>query len=145
MRLDFSRKHLFSYLERNRKYLLHFPLFIYWIVLFILTSLPSGMAITTDVSDKINHFGAYGLLSVFLYSTLYFQSKFSILKKYPALFTVVIASVYGALDEIHQMYVPGRSAEFLDWIADFTGSIVAVLITRYLLEHIKKLEFEKSN
>lgn len=136
---------MFSYLERNRKYLLHFPLFIYWIVLFILTSLPSGMAITTDVSDKINHFGAYGLLSVFLYSTLYFQSKFSILKKYPALFTVVIASVYGALDEIHQMYVPGRSAEFLDWIADFTGSIVAVLITRYLLEHIKKLEFEKSN
>lgn len=136
---------MFSYLERNRKYLLHFPLFIYWIVLFILTSLPSGMAITTDVSDKINHFGAYGLLSVFLYSTLYFQNKFSILKKYPALFTVLIASVYGALDEIHQMYVPGRSAEFLDWIADFTGSIVAVLITRYLLEHIKKLEFEKSN
>jgi len=103
------------------------------------------MAITTDVSDKINHFGAYGLLSVFLYSTLYFQNKFSILKKYPALFTVLIASVYGALDEIHQMYVPGRSAEFLDWIADFTGSIVAVLITRYLLEYIKKLEFEKSN
>lgn len=136
---------MFSYLERNRKYLLHFPLFLYWIILFILTSLPSGMAITTDVSDKINHFGAYGLLSVFLYSTLYFQNKFSILKKYPALFTVVIASVYGALDEIHQMYVPGRSAEFLDWIADFTGSIVAVLITRYLLEYIKKLEFEKSN
>lgn len=136
---------MYSYLERNRKYLIHYPLIVYWIILFILTSLPTGMAITTDVSDKINHFGAYGLLSVFLYSALYFQSKFLILKKNPAFFVILIASFYGALDEIHQMFVPGRSAELLDWLADFSGSIVAVLITRYLLENIKKLEFEKSN
>ena len=136
---------MYSYLERNRKYIIHIPLIVYWIILFILTSLPSGMAITTDVSDKINHFGAYGLLSIFLYSTLYFQNKFFILKKYPALFTVAIASVYGALDEFHKMYVPGRSDELLDWIADLSGSIVAVLVTRYLIEYIKKSEFEKSN
>lgn len=135
---------MYSYIERNRKYLIYYPLIIYWIILFILTSLPTGMAITTDVSDKINHFGAYGLLSVFLYSSFYFQNKHLILKKNPAFFVVLITSIYGALDEIHQMFVPGRSAELLDWLADFSGSIVAVLITRYLLENIKKLEFEKS-
>lgn len=48
------------------------------------------------------------------------------------------------LDEIHQIYVPGRFAEMLDWLADFTGSVIAVLITKYLLEFIKRTEFEKS-
>jgi len=102
------------------------------------------MAITTDVSDKVNHFGAYGLLSVFLYLNLYFQDKINLLNKFPATFTILIASIYGMLDEIHQMFVPGRSAEFLDWLADFSGSLVAVLITRYLIGRIKEIEIEKN-
>lgn len=117
---------------------------IYWIILFILTSLPSGMAITTDISDKVNHFGAYGLLSVFLYLNLHFQNKLKLFSKYPGIFTLLIASTYGLLDEIHQMFVPGRSAEFLDWVADFSGSLIAVLITGYLIKKFKQNEIEKS-
>jgi VanZ family protein len=102
------------------------------------------MAITTDVSDKINHFGAYGLLSVLLYLNLYFQDKIKLLNKFPETFTVLIASIYGLLDELHQMFVPGRSAEFLDWLADFSGSLVAVLISRYLIKRFKQIENEKN-
>lgn len=102
------------------------------------------MAIATDVSDKINHFGAYGLLSVLLYLNLYFQDKIKLLNKFPATFTVLIASIYGLLDELHQMFVPGRSAEFLDWLADFSGSLVAVLISRYLIRRFKQIENEKN-
>lgn len=134
---------MYSYLQTHKKYLIHLPLIIYWIILFILTSLPSSMAITTDVSDKVNHFGAYGLLSVLLYLNLYFQDKIEVLNKFPATFTVLIASIYGMVDEIHQMFVPGRSAEFLDWLADFSGSLVAVLITRYLIGRIKEIEKNK--
>lgn len=135
---------MYSYLQTHKKYLIHLPLIIYWIILFILTSLPSSMAITTHVSDKVNHFGAYGLLSVFLYLNLNFQNRFELLNKFPATFTVLIASIYGMVDEIHQMFVPGRSAEFLDWLADFSGSLVAVLITRYLIRRIKEIEIEKN-
>ncbi len=134
---------MYSYLQTHKKYLIHLPLIIYWIILFILTSLPSSMAITTDVSDKVNHFGAYGLLSVLLYLNLYFQDKIEVLNKFPATFTVLIASIYGMVDEIHQMFVPGRSAEFLDWLADFSGSLVAVLIARYLIGRIKEIEKNK--
>lgn len=120
------------------------PLVIYWIILFVLTSLPTGLAIETrDVSDKLLHFGAYGLLSVLLYLNLYFQNKFLLLNKYSALYTILVASVYGLLDEIHQMFVPGRSAEFLDWLADFSGSLVAVLIISYLIKKIKANELEE--
>lgn len=92
------------------------------------------MSVTVNVSDKIEHFGAYGLLSVFLYLNLLFQNKFEVFKKYSATFTVLIASIYGLLDELHQILVPGRSAEFLDWLADFSGSVVAVIILRLLLK-----------
>jgi len=42
------------------------------------------------------------------------------------------------------MFVPGRSAEFLDWVADFSGSLIAVLITGYLIKKFKQTEIEKS-
>ncbi|MCU0342891.1 MAG: VanZ family protein [Ignavibacterium sp.] len=135
---------MYSYLQTNKKYLVQLPLIIYWIILFILTSLPSTMAIATDINDKLNHFGAYGLLSVLLYLNMHFQEKIKILSRFPEAFTVLIASVYGFLDEIHQMFVPGRSAEFLDWLADFLGSVTAVLITGYILRKFKQNEFEKN-
>lgn len=136
---------MFSYLRDHKNYLVRLPLILYWIILFILTSLPTGLAIETkDVSDKVLHFGAYGLLSVFLYLNLYFQNKSDVLKSYAGFFTVIIASFYGVLDEIHQMLVPGRSTEFFDWLADFTGSLTAVLITKYLIVYLINREAEKS-
>jgi VanZ family protein len=35
-----------------------------------------------------------------------------------------LASVYGATDEWHQAYVPGRSADVHDWYADATGALI---------------------
>ncbi len=135
---------MYSYLVQHKKYLITFPLVIYWLILFILTTLPSSSAITIGVSDKIEHFGAYGLLSVLLYLSLYFQEKFVLLNKYPAAFTIIIAAFYGFLDEVHQLIVPGRSAEILDWLADFLGAVLGTLIIKYLLDKIKKSEIEKN-
>ena len=123
---------MFKYLASHRTYFIYIPLAVYWIILFVMTSLPSTMSISVGVSDKIEHFGAYGLLSVFLFLALKFQSKYSVLSDYPATFTIIIASLYGIIDEFHQLYIPGRSAEFYDWLADFSGSILAVIILRLL-------------
>ena len=35
-----------------------------------------------------------------------------------------IASAYGATDEWHQSFVPGRSADVHDWFADATGALI---------------------
>jgi len=40
----------------------------------------------------------------------------------------LVASFYGIFDEVHQMYVPGRSAELKDWIADVAGVLLAIAI-----------------
>ena len=134
---------MFKYIEEHKVFFVYTPLVIYWIILLILTSLPSGMAVTVDISDKINHFGAYGLLSVLLFLTMKFQMKYPFLKKNAIWLTVLIASSYGILDELHQMLVPGRSAEFLDWLADFSGSLLGVLIIQWLLKKYYYLAFQK--
>jgi len=33
---------------------------------------------------------------------------------------------FGALDEVHQLSVPGRSVDLLDWLADGIGTLAAV-------------------
>jgi len=97
-----------------------------------------------NVSDKIEHFGAYGLLSVFLYLDLFFQNRFEVLKKFPAAFAIIFASLYGLIDELHQLLVPGRSCEFLDWFAEFSGALIGVLIIKWLLKKIYDLTNQKN-
>jgi VanZ family protein len=110
----------------------------------MLTTLPGKEAITIGVNDKIEHFGAYGLLSAILYLNLLFQEKFRLFNKYPATFAIMIASFYGMLDELHQLFVPGRSADIIDWLADFSGAVLGVIIIRFILQKIKQIEDKKN-
>ena len=33
----------------------------------------------------------------------------------------IFAALLGGVDEFHQQWIPGRSMEFFDWVADFAG------------------------
>jgi VanZ family protein len=68
--------------------------------------------------DKVVHFGAYGLLA-----TLVSRNGRGWRS---AGWALLIASAFGASDEWHQSFVPGRSTELLDWVADTTGAALAV-------------------
>lgn len=39
----------------------------------------------------------------------------------------LVGSVYGAVDEFHQRFVPGRVCDLRDWIADTVGALVGAL------------------
>lgn len=43
------------------------------------------------------------------------------------LLLLIAVSVFGAVDEWHQMFIPGRSASVSDWLADTTGAAIGAL------------------
>jgi VanZ family protein len=128
---------LFEYLEKRKVLLIYVPLIIYWIVLLIGTTLPATHVPSFGVSDKFKHFGAYFGLAVLLCFTLHYQNKYLLLKNYFLLGTWIITSFYGMLDEIHQSFIPGRSAEFLDWFADALGAAAGCIFVYYLMKLLK--------
>lgn len=74
--------------------------------------------------DKVAHFGAYGLLA-----TLWMRALAARLTPARAGWVAwAIAAAFGITDEFHQSFVPGRSIELADWLADATGAAVAVLL-----------------
>jgi VanZ family protein len=129
---------LLKYFEQHKKYLVYLPLILYWLLILILTSLPGADVPNVHINDKIEHLLAYGGLGFLLNLSLRIQNKISIIKKYPALFTVLIVSTYGALDELHQLFIPGRSCDILDWTSDTIGVIIGVSLMTLLI-----LVFEK--
>lgn len=124
-------------LESNKKWMVYFPLVIYWIILFIATTLPSNDLPNMNVSDKIEHFSAYFILAVLLNFTMMFQDKYLLMKRKAWLFTILIILTYAGLDELHQLFIPGRDCEFLDWISDSSGVLLGIGLVRFLVIYFK--------
>jgi len=129
---------LLKYLELHKKYLVYLPLILYWLLILTLTSLPGMDVPNVPINDKIEHLLAYGGLGFLLNLSLRIQNKFTLVKKYPAWFSVLIVSTYGALDELHQLFIPGRSCDILDWTADTVGVIIGVTIMTLLILVVEK-------
>jgi VanZ family protein len=113
-------------LPRFLKYWL--PLIAYCLLIFIQSSFPSPVK-EPDIPffDKYLHMLGYALLGALFcraYGSLRFGGKFWRI----ALLSVLSAGLYGISDEIHQYFVPGRSADVMDAAADFVGAVWGVLL-----------------
>ena len=84
--------------------------------------------------DKILHFGGYGLLCLLFFYSLKNQNKSIKLREYPAEYALLFASLYGILDEIHQYFVPGRSADIYDAAADVSGALFVYVIIKIIVK-----------
>jgi VanZ family protein len=110
-------------------------------IIFIQSSFPSVELPKVELIgfDKILHFGVYGLLVILCYISLTHQSKLALFSKSPYLWAVIITSIYGLTDEIHQYFVPNRSCEFQDWIADFIGALIGILLIKMVFKKYVKM------
>ena len=124
---------MFDFIEKNKGKLLYIPLAIYWLILLVLTTLPGNDLPKTGINDKIEHFTAYFLLGILLSLALLFQNKFLKIKKYFTLYTGLFIGLYAALDEIHQLFVPGRECDIMDWTADMIGASIGILLIIFLI------------
>lgn len=128
---------MFEFLSKRKVLLVYTPLIVYWLILFTATSIPTKDLPSIGFSDKVNHLMAYFVLSVLVYLTLLFQRKSELLFNYAPIVTLIISSFYGIADELHQMLIPGRSAEVFDWFADAIGAILGILLVYFLKSRLK--------
>ena len=80
--------------------------------------------------DKVVHCGMFGCVTICFY-----WDYFKAYKKVPRLIvTLILVILFGAITEIMQAYVPGRSCDYRDLIADSIGVILATLVARYAIK-----------
>jgi VanZ family protein len=78
------------------------------------------------LSDKHVHALVFGLLAV-LWCRAIARGRYGRLSLIHLGLAWVVAVAYGALDEWHQAFVPGRSSDVLDLAADATGALLGVI------------------
>lgn len=108
-----------------RRYLRFLPAVVWMGIIFYLSSLPS-LQLTGEFSiydtalRKVAHLLEFGVLYLLWYWATG-KSKNS----------AVIAILYAVSDELHQSFVPTRTAEALDLLFDLLGIAIALFITKH--------------
>ncbi len=92
-------------------------------------------------SDKMVHFVCFGILSASW--SLWFSrgSWCNFQAGTPwrnAALCVLFTSLYGAVDEFHQSFTPGRCAGADDWLADTLGAVIGALVCVIVARVLRK-------
>ena len=115
------------------------PVLLYCLLIFIQSSFPASEHVPDfDFSDKLLHAAAYAILGALLYRAFNAMDKRIPLARLIAL-SIVLTALYGASDEIHQYFVPSRSAEFLDFAADAIGGGAGVIAAMVIFKNRQSL------
>src|SRR5437762_857403 len=93
-------------------------------VILIGTSLP-GSLVPREISsfDKAIHFTIYAILAVLLAKQISEVTG----RWRAAVLAILLTAAFGAADEWHQGFIPGRSRELADWRADSLGAAIGAL------------------
>ena len=75
--------------------------------------------------DKLYHAGAYSIIGLLAWRSFKHLVSSPIIL---ALLIIAFCSLYGLSDEWHQSFVVGRESDSADWVADTSGSILAILL-----------------
>lgn len=84
---------------------------------------------------KLAHFTLYFILGILIYNTinLYHINNTKIL-----LISILLCMIYACSDEIHQLFVLGRSGELRDVLIDTLGSSLGILIVSKIINRKQK-------
>lgn len=112
---------------------------IFWAcVIFAVSHLPSYdiPSMVAAIDDVILHFLEYSVFG-FLLAHAFVGPK----NKLPwkrIIIAVVAGMIYAATDEFHQSFVPGRTPEISDFLADTIGIISASILYYYVRLYLLK-------
>lgn len=112
----------------DKAWLYWLPAFIYMALIFVMSSFPAPEAVKSApivFQIKFVHIVEYGILSALVLLGLLKTSNRKGLNLY--LTATLIVLLYGASDEFHQHFIPGRTGRALDLVANLIGIILACI------------------
>lgn len=88
--------------------------------LFILGAQPFAVGLVPPPWDKLAHALVFGMLFVVFDRALNLSLAVAL----------ALPLLISAADEIHQIFLPGRTASWADWLAGLCGVLVAAVVLR---------------
>lgn len=89
--------------------------------------------------DKLEHFLIFFVFGILLRLTAS-HSRYPPIRENAMLVALMVGIGYGALDEVHQMFVPYRFSSADDFIADATGIVCAQIFIALVMWGYAKLQ-----
>lgn len=80
---------------------------------------------------KVAHYTIYLLLGFSIYNLLLLTNI-----KYKEITTIILGTLYALTDEFHQLFIGGRTGQFIDVLIDMLGIISIVLLLKKV-NHLK--------
>jgi VanZ family protein len=101
------------------------PVVIYMAAIFYVQGLSTIPGPAEQVPDWLLHSACYGGLALVSLRAVA-GGRWANVTIGTLIAAGLISVIYGATDEWHQMYVPGRTSEFRDWVNDALGAAAAM-------------------
>jgi len=96
-----------------------------------LSGLPGG------VSDHAAHFLGYALLGALMLRAMA-SAQWQGVTGGAAAAAIVVSAAYAFTDELHQRFVPGRTAAVDDWVADALGAVAGALAVMVVAAFVRR-------
>lgn len=90
---------------------------------------------TEKVIRKIAHFSIYTVVGILLMA---FMSTYQLKEKNRMIISTILGILYASSDELHQYFIPGRSAQITDVMIDTLGVLVGICLVLLMVGIIKR-------
>jgi VanZ family protein len=109
------------------------PVGLYAGLIFFFSSLSHPEEILPiTVWDKFAHVVEYAILGILSYRA-FFNAGSDWTARHALLLGIMLSAAYGLTDEFHQMFIPQRQADLLDFFADSIGASVGATTFHWLI------------
>jgi hypothetical protein len=103
------------------------PVVLQMALIFAASSIPNLGQLPGGISDKSGHSIGYALLAG-LFLRAFARGRLRDVTWRRTSAAIIVATLYGVSDEFHQVFVPGRTADRYDVLADCIGATVGVAV-----------------
>ena len=116
-----------------------FPLIAVLTLIFVGSSLPGQLLaqepLFPTLPSTLWHMAEFFVLGVFMYRAL----ETTKVGRFSLELAILLGSLYGFTDEVHQLFVPGRVCSAFDLVFDVIGCVIGVLLMR-LVASVRRIK-----